>query len=258
MTPLHRYLDSLVERYNVPGFADADPIQFPKRYTDKRDIEISAFLTSTISWGRRAMILANAEKIDTILCRKPHRFILEGDIENISDANIHRTFFGKHLRYALRGLREIYSRYGSMEDLAVACGAVNAGAPAWELANAINGIFADANAAAPLEGPSRCLPDKPEKSALKRFNMALRWLVRNDGIVDIGCWEVLKPSQLYIPLDVHSANTSRMLKLLGRSGNDRKAVEELTHALRAFRPDDPVIYDFALFGAGEEGIELVK
>ena len=84
--------------------------------------------------------------------------------------------------------------------------------------------------------------------------MALRWLVRDDGIIDIGTWKLLKPSQLYIPLDVHSGNTARALGLLSRKANDRRAVVELTEALRRFNPDDPVLYDFGLFGAGEAGI----
>lgn len=144
----------------------------------------------------------------------------------------------------------MYSRYGSLEDFAVAVGAPSAEAPSWLIADALGRLMADANATCPLDGPTRCLPDKPDASALKRFNMALRWLVRRDGIVDIGCWSALKPSQLYIPLDVHSANTSRALGLLTRRQNDRKAVEELTGCLRGFRPEDPVIYDFALFGFG--------
>lgn len=243
-------LDGLVERYNIPSFADDDPIQFPRRYSDKRDIEISSLLTSTIAWGRRPMILRNAERIDAILNHAPADYVLSGDIDAIPDDNIHRTFFGRHLRYFLRGLREVYSRYGSLEDFAVAVGAPSAEAPSWLIADALGRLMADANATCPLDGPTRCLPDKPDASALKRFNMALRWLVRRDGIVDIGCWSAIKPSQLYIPLDVHSANTSRALGLLTRRQNDRKAVEELTGCLRGFRPEDPVIYDFALFGFG--------
>ena len=89
-----------------------------------------------------------------------------------------------------------------------------------------------------------------DTTALKRINMALRWLVRRDGIVDMGVWTSIKPSQLFIPLDVHVGNTARALGLLQRRGNDRKAVEQLTALLRTLRPDDPVLYDFALFGIG--------
>ena len=246
-------LDQLAERYNIPSFADNDPVQFPRRYSDIRDIEISALLTSTIAWGRRAMILSNAEKMHTLLHNQPYSFVAEGDIDSISEANIHRTFFGRHLRYFMRGLRELYRQYGSLEGFAASISAQTADAPAWKIADTLNALMRSANATHPLDGPTRCLPDQVEKSALKRFNMALRWLVRNDGIVDIGCWSLLKPSQLYIPLDVHSANTSRSLGMLSRKQNDRRAVEELTANLRRFNPDDPTVYDFALFGAGEAG-----
>lgn len=243
-------LDELVERYNVPLFADADPVQFPRRFSDKRDIEISSLLTSTIAWGRRPMILRNAERMHGLLAGQPYHFVMEGDIDALPDDNVHRTFFGRHLRYFLRGLREVYRRYGSLEDFAKAVGAENSDAPAWLIAGELNALMADANAVCPLEGPTRCLPDKPDKSALKRLNMALRWLVRRDGIVDIGCWSLIGPEKLYLPLDVHSAATARSLGLLQRTQNDRRAVEEVTEALRRFNPEDPIIYDFALFGAG--------
>jgi uncharacterized protein (TIGR02757 family) len=97
---------------------------------------------------------------------------------------------------------------------------------------------------------SRCLPLNLETTALKRINMALRWLVRKDGIVDLGVWDILSPSQLFIPLDVHVGNTARELGLINRRANDRRTTIELTQVLRQFNPDDPVIYDYALFGMG--------
>ncbi len=252
-------LDELAARYNVASFAEDDPIQFPKRYDDPRDIEISAYLISIISWGRRSMILRNGEHMHQLLCNSPYRFVMEGDIESIPEDNIHRTFFGRHLRYALRGLRSIYRGYGSLEEFGRSIGIERSESPAWELAKAINNITSEADRASldPLCGPTRCLPDKVDTSALKRLNMALRWLVRDDGIIDIGIWKLLKPSQLYIPLDVHSGNTARAFGLLERKANDRRAVVELTESLRRFNPEDPIIYDFALFGAGESG-EVVK
>lgn len=250
---LKEQLDGLVERYNVPSFADRDPVQFPRGFTDQRDVEISSLLTSTIAWGRRDMILRDATRMHDILGWEPYRFVTDGDIDAIGDGNIHRTFFGRHLRYFLRGLREVYRRYGSLEAFAVARGVPADEAPAWALARELNAVLARANKDYPMDGATRCLPDKPDASALKRLNMALRWLVRRDGIVDMGVWSALDPSQLFIPLDVHSANTSRKLGLLTRRQNDRRAVEELTGTLRELRPDDPVIYDFALFGASEAG-----
>lgn len=83
--------------------------------------------------------------------------------------------------------------------------------------------------------------------------MALRWLVRTDGIVDMGVWDCVKPSQLFIPLDVHVGNTARKLGLLQRRSNDKLATILLTEQLRKFNPEDPVIYDYALFGLGISG-----
>ncbi len=247
------FLDDLVAKYNVPEFADDDPVGFPRSFSAQGDIEISSLLTSTIAWGRRPMILKNAERLHALLEHQPLDFVLHGDIESISDANIHRTFFGRHLRYWLRGLREVYRRFGTLENFAVNIGAPNSEAPAWIIAQELRKALAEANAGVPVEEGSRCLPADVAHTALKRLNMALRWLVRNDGIVDIGCWQALKPSQLYIPLDVHSASTARALGLLQRRSNDRKAVEELTATLRKMNPEDPVVYDFALFGAGIAG-----
>ena len=85
------------------------------------------------------------------------------------------------------------------------------------------------------------------------MHMMLRWLCRRDGIVDLGIWQNISPSQLMIPIDVHVARTARLLGLVSRKQNDRRTVEELTEKLREFSPEDPVRYDFALFGVGEAG-----
>ena len=83
------------------------------------------------------------------------------------------------------------------------------------------------------------------------MNMFLRWMVRKDNKgVDFGIWESISPSILSCPLDVHSGNVARKLGLLSRKQNDAKAVAELDKVLRSFDSEDPVKYDFALFGLG--------
>ena len=259
---LRQLLDSTAAEYNTPGFADNDPVQFPRMFSDLRDIEIAAVVVSNISWGKRPMILRNARRLlFDCMGGEPYRYVAEGAFEdNIDpDANFHRTFFGRHLLYMLRGLRAVYADYGSIQNFAAATGAAQAEAPAWSVAEGLSRCLREANRSCGRgvpEGPDRCFPSDMAKTALKRFNMALRWLVRRDGIVDIGCWDVLKPSQLYIPLDVHVGNTSRSLGLLSRRQNDRRAVEELTARLKEFRPEDPTVYDFALFGLGVAGATL--
>lgn len=88
-------------------------------------------------------------------------------------------------------------------------------------------------------------------ASCKRLNMFLRWMVRRDDRgVDFGLWSHIPTSALYIPLDLHSSRTARELGLLSRQQNDWKAVEELTAVLQKFDPEDPIKYDYALFGAG--------
>lgn len=248
---LKEILDEAVARINVPDFIPADPVQFPHRFTDKRDIEIVSFLIATISWGKRQMILRNADKILGILENAPYHFVLSGNIDNIKeDQNIHRTFFGRDLKYFLYGFRDIYKKYGSLEDFAVKTGANTDSYPAWKLTEKMSALFSDANSG--KFQSIRCLPGNLKNTPLKRINMALRWLVRCDGIVDLGVWTAMKPSQLYIPLDVHVADTSRSLGILSRNANDRRSAEEITACLRKFDAEDPIKYDFALFGLGIE------
>lgn len=240
-------LDSEARRINSPEFIGNDPVQFPRLFERQQDVEIAALLSATIAWGNRKMICRNCAKMLDMLGGRPYDFVMGENYEELDDGNIHRTFFVENLRHYLRGLRRVYSRFGTLEAFGASEGIDRDEWPAWKLVEALNREFAAANNG---RCDSRCLPQNVDNSALKRINMALRWLVRDDGIVDLGVWKLLKPSQLYIPLDVHVGNTARQLGLLERRSNDRKAVAELTRTLRRLRPDDPVIYDFALFGIG--------
>ena len=95
------------------------------------------------------------------------------------------------------------------------------------------------------------ISDPMKNSAAKRINMFLRWMVRNDTSgVDFGIWKTHNPANLSCPLDVHSGNVARKLGILKREQNDWKALSELDKKLRKFDKNDPVKYDFALFGLG--------
>lgn len=245
---LRELLDSEARRINSEAFIADDPVQFPRRFSSLPDIEITALLCATLAWGNRRMICRDCEKLLTLMDNQPYAYVIdEGYLDLDPDINIHRTFFGRNLRHYLRGLRAIYTRHGSLNDFARAIDAGEAEAPAWRLAEGLNAELSAANSGCT---DSRCLPVNTSTTALKRLNMALRWLVRRDGIVDLGVWDTITPAQLRIPLDVHVGDVSRELGLLCRRSNDRKAVEELTGHLRAFNPDDPTLYDFALFGIG--------
>ena len=246
-------LDTEAARINHPEFIGADPVQFPRRFSDIRDIEIAGLLSAIIAWGNRKMICRNAERMLTLMDHQPYNYVMDEGYEDLDPAmNLHRTFFGRHFRYFLRGLREIYSRHPNLDSFAASVSAGDAEAPSWKLVGEMQRVMSDVNGG---ETCSQCLPVNLDNTALKRINMALRWFVRDDGIVDLGVWKSIPKSKLFVPLDVHVGNTARNLGLLTRRSNDRKAVEQLMVPLRELRPDDPCVYDYALFGIGMESKE---
>lgn len=235
-------LDELRAKYNTPQFIENDPVQFAHRYERLQDIEIVSFIVATISWGKRPMILKSAERILNIMGESPYDYIMSEGYNMLQGHNLHRTFFETDLRYYAKGLHEIYQNQDSLE-----CLFANE-ASLWDGISTFRKTMITANCGENTKHISN--PDKA--SACKRLFMALRWLVRNDGIVDLGVWNNISTSQLYIPLDTHVARVSRELGLLDRKVNDRKAVELLTQSLRELDADDPISYDFALFGWGED------
>ena len=227
----------------VNDFIAHDPVQFPRRFTKRADIEIAALLTATIAWGRRDLIIRSANKMFLLMEGSPSAFIMAGDYRKLKDRCVYRTFFEDDLQYFCKGFKSCYAKYGNLEKLFVF------GADIWQGIS----LFREEMAAANNGRYSKHIADPGmadrSGSACKRINLALRWLVRK-GPVDMGLWKSITPAALYIPLDLHVARTSRRLGLIKRKSNDKKAVIELTEKLREFCPEDPVKYDFALFGMG--------
>lgn len=238
------FLDEKVNQYNNLKFIESDPIQIPHQYALKEDIEIAGFLTATISWGNRKMIIRNAQNMMNIMGNSPYDFIMQNNHDHI-DKYVHRTFNEIDLNYFIKGLHHIYKNHKGLEHV------FTSHATSDNLQNSIHEfkrIFFE------IEHPSRTqkhISDPLKGSAAKRINMFLRWMVRKDQAgVDFGIWPGVKASQLSCPLDVHSGNVARKLGLLTRKQNDGKALKELDASLRKMDPNDPVKYDFALFGLG--------
>lgn len=253
MDRLRLILEEKVGQYNCKEFIKNDPVSFPHSFTKREDIEISALLASVIAWGNRKMILRSGEKMFRDIMRSaPYEYVMSGEWESLDDRmNIHRTFFASDFKYICRGLRNIYSRYGSMEPLFV-------GGSTWDGIESLRNELAKSNNGETTRHISNPVSVKGKPgSACKRMHMMLRWLCRQDGVVDLGIWKSVPPSSLMIPIDVHVARTARMLNLVTRKQNDRRTVEELTAKLREMSPNDPVRYDFALFGVGEAGDSFI-
>ncbi len=244
---LKEFLDAKVLQYNRPTFLETDPISIPHRFQAKADIEISAFLTATIAWGNRKSIISNANRMMELLDNAPHDFVInheEKDLDNLKGF-VHRTFNGEDFIFFIKGLAHIYKKHNGLEET---------------IAEYSDGNFLQFSISQfkkcffEIQHPLRTtkhISDPLKGSAAKRINMFLRWMVRDNSTgVDFGIWKKIAPSQLSCPLDVHSGNVARKLKLLKRKQNDAKALAELDANLRKLDPNDPVKYDFALFGLG--------
>jgi len=247
---LKAYLDKKVEEYNVSDFVAHDPISIPHSYSKKQDIEITAFWVSMLSWGLRKTIINKSKELFALMGDSPHDFIVnhkEKDRERF-DTFKHRTFQYTDTLYFLDYLQRYYRTHDSLEQAFTK----HLTPTSDHVGNAISGFHDDffdieyapqrtrKHVATPVRG-----------STCKRINMFLRWMVRDASTgVDFGLWNTLQPSQLLMPLDVHVDRVGRKLKLIKRKQRDFQTVLELTKSLKRFDPNDPVKYDFALFGVG--------
>lgn len=244
---LKDFLDTKVEQYNSPKFIESDPIQIPHQFNIKEDIEIAGFLTATIAWGNRKSIINNAKRLMELLDNAPYDFVVNHQETNLEKLLpfVHRTFNGYDCIQFIKSLNHIYKNHNGLETIF---------AEAAEKDSLQKSISKFKTTFFEIEHSKRTqkhISDPLKNSAAKRINMFLRWMVRNDNAgVDFGIWNSINPSQLSCPLDVHSGNVARKLGLLKRKQNDAKALNELDKALRKLDSNDPVKYDFALFGLG--------
>jgi uncharacterized protein (TIGR02757 family) len=250
---LKDFLDAKVTAYNRTDFIKDDPILIPHRFQKKQDIEITAFWTACLAWGQRKTIINKATALFEMMDNAPHDFIMNhtDDDLKVFESFKHRTFNATDTLYFIHFLRSYYLVHDTLEtgfsqhikstDTDVKHGLIG-----------FHNTFFDLP-----DAPSRTtkhVATPARKSACKRINMFLRWMVRNDDCgVDFGIWKTIKPAQLVCPLDVHVERVAREYNLLNRKQSDWQAATELTNALKAFDPNDPVKYDFALFGIGVGG-----
>ena len=216
------------EEYNDPKYFQEDPIIFPTAMAEKyrkgecsvADVEIAALIAAHLAWGRRAMIVRDCTRAMDEMSWKPYDYVMSGDYrdENVS---LHRTVKWSEFASICRNLREIYSTRPSIEGLTNG-----------EIRCRIFGRKAD--------------PKAPDK----KINMMRRWMVRDDGKVDLGVWKNSDKKDLLIPLDVHVYDEAVAIGLTSRRQKDITTVMEITGAFREIFPGDPCKGDFSLFGYG--------
>lgn len=248
---LKALLDEKVELYNQHDFIELDPVSIPHRYTQKEDIEIAGFLSATIAWGNRISILKNGLRLMEIMDNSPYQFVMGAGEKELKKLNkfVHRTFNDTDCLFFVEALRNIYLNHGGLEA-SFSKGLMKTDKDK-DIFPAIMHFRTTFLSAPHLERSVKHIANPAAGSTAKRINMFLRWMVRKDDKgVDFGIWNSISPSQLCCPLDVHSGRSARKLGLLSRKQNDWKAVVELTENLRQFDANDPVKYDYALFGMG--------
>lgn len=239
---LKDFLDFKADKYESADFIETDPILIPHQFERKEDVEISGFLIASIAWGNRKAIIKSGQRLMELMGNAPFEFIMEGRFESIPF--VHRTFNGVDLQFFLESLKLIYENGGLEKSFSTA----NSQSGMQDRIHHFRTIFMQAN---PVFRSGKHISDPMKNSACKRINMFLRWMVRSDVKgVDFGLWKTIDSSELMLPLDVHTGNNARRLGLLERKQNDWKALEELMLKLRDMNPNDPVKYDFALFGLG--------
>lgn len=240
---LKDFLDFKAEQYENPAFLEYDPIQIPHKFSREEDREIIGFLVATIAWGNRKSIVTNGNKLCGIMGNSPYDFIMNYK-KSEGHKFVHRTFNSIDLDFFFRSLHHIY-KSGNLET--AFCGTHSEKELKKYILN-FRQLFFETTHHSRSE---KHISNPEANSACKRLIMFLRWMVRSQKKgVDFGIWKGISPSELYIPLDIHTGNIARKLGIISRAQNDWRTNEELIEVLRKFDPIDPGKYDFALFGLG--------
>lgn len=246
-TDLRDFLDSRVDLYNRSGFIQNDPISIPHQFTKRQDIEIAGLFAAVLAWGQRVTIINKCNELMELMDQSPYEFIVghkTSDLRRLKEFK-HRTFNSVDLNYFISFLSFHYGSHDSLEDLFLS----------GEEKNVEGGLIRFHNQFFSLDHyPSRTrkhISTPERKSACKRINMYLRWMVRSDDRgVDFGLWKRIRSSQLVCPCDVHVERVARKLRLMKNNPLNWQTAVDLTERLKKFDPNDPVKYDFALFGLG--------
>jgi len=243
---LKQFLNRKVDLYNQPSFIKDDPISIPHLFTKQQDIEIAGFFAAIFSWGNRTTIINKSTELMQLMDMQPHAFCLHHDLGGLKRLAgfKHRTFNADDLYYFIEFFQQHYSKHETLETAFFP----RKGMTVEEGLNHFsNYCFSFEH----LKRTEKHISSPVKKSTCKRLNMYLRWMVRTDHKgVDFGIWKNIQPSQLICPLDVHVSRVARQYGLLQRKQNDWEAATELTANLRNLDQQDPVKYDFALFGTG--------
>ncbi|MBI5142312.1 MAG: TIGR02757 family protein [Nitrospirae bacterium] len=255
---LKELLDSLYDSYDFAARIDHDPIGLVHRYSSPADIEVAGLIAASMAYGKVTLFKPVIERILAVMGCSPADYAASFEIDRDK-----KRFDGIKYRFTkpddivslLAAVNSVMSEYGSLKNLFMAGLSENDADIGKSLAFAINRlrrVEKTGSGAPPSHGLLHLLPTPASGGAAKRIALYLRWMVR-DKDIDFGVWREIGSHRLVIPLDTHIARISRCIGLTGRTSRDWKTAAEITGALKAFSPDDPLRYDFALCHQGISG-----
>ena len=233
---IRQILVEAADRCECAAFIEGDPVQFPHRYTDRRDIEVSAFIAAWLAYGSRKVFLGVLDRLHSMMdaAGGPCRYVTAGAWRN-QDAEgcLYRFYKWTDFSMLCARMADVYSRMESLEDLFI---------PGEPLEKGVLNLCCE------FEGVNG-IPVPGSTSANKRLYMFLRWMVRKGSTVDFGIWTRVTPAQLLVPVDTHVYATAKALGLTSRSSADLKTSIGITGQMAQIWPDDPARGDFALYGS---------
>ncbi len=237
-------LNRLYEQYNRREYIHPDPLEFLYQYPEQKDREIVGCIASSLAYGRVQQILQSVSRVLLIMGPSPYMYLMKtppGEIRRRFQCFVHRFATGEHIYALLIGIKHIITAFGSLYN----CFLEGYSASDENLLPALT-LFARRFHQTPgIENPGHLIPCPDKKSACKRLNLFLRWMVRQDS-VDPGGWQDIAPSRLIVPLDIHLHRISRAMGLTCRNQADLRTALEITEKFRILSPDDPVRFDFVL------------
>lgn len=256
-------LDGFVDSRPWALRVSADPVEFPHRYSEPRDVETVALLSASLAYGRASLFKPKIAGILAALGPRPARAIAALDVAKVQtllNGFVYRFNVPSDLAVLLLGMGRSLERHGSLERAFV-----GGRQSSWQstLARFAHGLRAAApekeivRRMGPTRGLHHLLPFA-EAGAAKRLNLFLRWMVRGPDAIDFGIWREVSAAELMIPLDTHVMRISSWLGLTRRTTIGWHTVEEVTASLRLLDAADPIRYDFALCHFGMSGACPVK
>ena len=239
--------EKLIAEYNDMRYFATDPVAVVKRCKEQKDIEVMGIVCSWLAYGNRNQIYKKCCMAYDLMSAKPYDYVMSGQWREYkdSDKNFYRLFFYRDFHDLMQSLYNVYQQHATLEEAVLATLVGTRRAVSYDPQGAKTRILESLISFFNANG----IPQNT-KSACKRLCLFLRWMVRRDGIVDLGVWTKFSPADLLIPLDVHVNRVARQHGLLTRTSADMRAVLELTQKCKELYPYDPTIMDFALFGAG--------